>query len=64
MEETGLLVRPGDKVALRTAIDRLLAAPDERRAMGRRGCELVSDEYDWRRMSDKLLALYARLRTS
>ncbi len=63
-EETGLLVRAGDKLALRRAIDRLLASPEDRTAMGRRGCELVREEYDWRKMSDNLLALYARLRTT
>ncbi|MBI2132360.1 MAG: glycosyltransferase family 4 protein, partial [Candidatus Tectomicrobia bacterium] len=35
--ETGLLVPPGDAAALSAAIDRLLARPEERRAMGEAG---------------------------
>ncbi len=42
---TGLLIPPGDTDALAKAIDRMLNAPDEARAMGSRGRELVSARY-------------------
>ena len=42
---TGVLVPPGETDALAKAIDRLLNAPDEARAMGLRGRELVSARF-------------------
>lgn len=43
--QTGLLVPPGDSGALAAAIDRILSAPEEAAAMGRRGRELVSARF-------------------
>lgn len=43
--ETGVLVPPGDTDALAKAIDRLLNSPQEARAMGLRGRELVSARF-------------------
>ena len=43
--QTGVLVPPEDTTALANAIDRLLNAPDEARAMGIRGRELVSARF-------------------
>jgi len=43
--QTGILVPPGDTDALAKAIDHLLNAPDEARAMGLRGRELISARF-------------------
>ena len=43
--QTGVLVPPGDTGALAKAIDRILNAPEEARAMGLRGRELVSARF-------------------
>ena len=43
--QTGILVPPGDTDAMAKAIDRLLNEPDEARAMGLRGRELVSARF-------------------
>ena len=43
--QTGVLVPPGDADAMAKAIDRLLNDPDEARAMGLRGRELVSARF-------------------
>ena len=43
--QTGILVPPGDSDALAKAIDRILNAPEEARAMGLRGRELVSARF-------------------
>jgi glycosyltransferase involved in cell wall biosynthesis len=58
--ETGLLVPPGDAAALSAAIDRLLARPEERRAMGEAGRRLAQ-AYSAERMCEKIEALYQRL---
>jgi len=59
--ETGCLVEPGDLSALRDAVERMIAHPAERAAMGARGRERCRDAYDWRTMSRRLLDLYAQL---
>ena len=43
--QTGVLVPPGDTGALAKAVGRLLAAPEEARAMGLRGRELVAARF-------------------
>ena len=44
-EESGLLVQPGNSVALAAAIQQLLAQPDRAKAMGRRGQEHARKHY-------------------
>ena len=58
--ETGLLVPPGDADALSAAMDRLLARPEERRAMGEAGRNLAQ-AYSAERMCEKIEGLYQRL---
>ena len=43
--ESGLLVHPGDSIALAAAIRQLLAQPEQAKAMGRRGQEHVRKHY-------------------
>jgi glycosyltransferase involved in cell wall biosynthesis len=57
----GYLVSATDPTAHAAALSRLLAAPDEARAMGQRGRELVVDQYNWTKMEGRLLALYETL---
>jgi glycosyltransferase involved in cell wall biosynthesis len=62
--ETGLLTPPGDQAAYAAAVARLLAAPEERRALGRAGRERVLTGFDLDknllRVEDLLLAVRER----
>jgi rhamnosyl/mannosyltransferase len=54
---TGLVVPPADPVALRDAINRLIADPELRRSMGAAAC-IRASEFDLDGMVNKVLALY------
>jgi glycosyltransferase involved in cell wall biosynthesis len=56
--ETGVLVPPGDAVALAGAIQSLLADPDRRIAMGAAGVERINAHFSWRVCAEKTAALY------
>lgn len=56
--ETGLFVPPGDVAALRAALERLLADPEQRRHMGAAGRKRILDRFTWGPMLDRLLASY------
>jgi glycosyltransferase involved in cell wall biosynthesis len=56
--ETGLLVPPGDPVALRAALERLLADAPLRRRLGAAGRERVSRLCGWDRVINATLAAY------
>jgi glycosyltransferase involved in cell wall biosynthesis len=58
--ETGLLVDPGDRAAMRAAIDRLLAEPALRRRLGTAAREHVASYCDWDRVTAETLAAYER----
>jgi glycosyltransferase involved in cell wall biosynthesis len=58
---TGLLVPPRRPDRLATAVDRLLSAPDQARAMGRRGRRRVEEQFAVERMVEQMEALYAEL---
>lgn len=52
--ETGLLVPPGDAVALAATLERLLADPVRARAMGARGRARVAARFRWEQVADRL----------
>lgn len=60
-ERTGILVKAGDRTALRAAAQWMIDHPNERRVMGERGREVVRVDFDWRTMNTHLLELYRRL---
>jgi len=59
--ETGLLVPPGDPVALANAINSLLMNPEVRQRMGSHGRARVEANFTARRAAAELEALYRRL---
>ena len=61
--ETGFLVPPGDLRALTARIAQLEADPALRERLGRRGQQLVRDQFSVEKMVDSLHALYLRLTT-
>ncbi len=60
-ERTGILVKAGNRTALRAAAQWMIDHPNERRVMGERGREVVRVDFDWRTMNTHLLELYRRL---
>ncbi len=60
-ERTGLLVPPGQPVALAHALRRLVLNPDERLRMGRAGRARVEQLFDQRHQVMRLEAVYRRL---
>ena len=61
-EETGLLVPPRDIRALAQAMGRLMADPDYRRGLGRRGREVVVEKFSMEKMAAEIEAVYEVLR--
>jgi glycosyltransferase involved in cell wall biosynthesis len=57
----GLCVPPCDVDAIAAAIDRLLANPNEARAMGQRGRALMLRSFSWESEERSLLHLYKRI---
>jgi glycosyltransferase involved in cell wall biosynthesis len=60
---TGLLVDPGDPVALAKAIERLLDDEALRRQLGNAGRELMAREHSVAAMVERTIALYDRLKS-
>jgi glycosyltransferase involved in cell wall biosynthesis len=56
--ETGVLVPPRDVPALREALERLLADPDQRRRMGEAGRARVQERFSWPAVTDATIAAY------
>jgi len=59
--ETGILVALGDVVGLGDAMVKLAADAESRRRMGAEGRRRCLAEFDWRRMVERLEALYVKL---
>jgi glycosyltransferase involved in cell wall biosynthesis len=58
--KTGLLVPPGDAVALAGALARLLADPARARRMGARGRARVAERFPWSHVAERLEAALLR----
>jgi len=56
--ETGLLVPPRDPVALRAALDRLLADPALRAQLGAAARAHVAEYCAWDRVTERTIAVY------
>jgi len=59
-EENGLLVPPGDAVALAEAIRRVLLDPPLARRLGERGRDIVQKEHRWDALAEKTAGVYER----
>jgi glycosyltransferase involved in cell wall biosynthesis len=57
--ETGIFVPARDPVALRAALERLLADPELRRRLGSAGRERARERFSWDAVTDSTLAAYA-----
>ena len=57
----GLVVPPGDPLAIADAVAWLLDNPKEAAAMGERGRRAVADELNWKGQAEKLIGLYREL---
>ena len=56
-EETGLLVPPGDEVALAATLDRLISDPELRRSLGANAQRVVRAEFDAAKNASRLVDL-------
>ena len=63
-EDIGLVVRYGDPVALRAALDRLAGSPELRERLGSRARRLYEGRYRWTQMRDRLVRAYDILATT
>jgi glycogen(starch) synthase len=61
---TGWLVEPGDAEALADAVADALSSEVVRRARGAAGRALVEREFSWTAITERMLAIYERLRSS
>jgi glycosyltransferase involved in cell wall biosynthesis len=59
--ETGIVVPPRDPVALRSALQGLLADPELRRSLGAAGRERARERFSWDAVTDATLAAYAEV---
>ncbi len=58
---TGLLVPPADPDALARAVNKLLADPERARRMGAAGRRRAVEQFSWRAVAERTVALYERL---
>jgi len=62
-EETGLLVPPGDSLALATALVRVLQDPALRARLGQGVRTATASAFNWNRAADETLDVYSRARS-
>jgi glycosyltransferase involved in cell wall biosynthesis len=55
--DAGIVVSPGDRTALKEAIEKLIGDPDLRARLGARAREVIAERYDLRRLSRELLSI-------
>jgi glycosyltransferase involved in cell wall biosynthesis len=60
-EHTGLLVPPGNEVALGSALSRVLTDPTLSRDLGEAGRQRLRDTFSWSRIVDQWEAVYSRV---
>jgi glycosyltransferase involved in cell wall biosynthesis len=56
--DAGVLVPPGDSIALAETIVSLLDNPERRHALGRAGYERVQKFFTWRRVAERIADVY------
>ena len=56
---TGILVPPGDALALAASLDHLLAEPDRRRAIGEHARQAVVQQFSLNAIAERTEAVYA-----
>jgi len=59
--KTGLLVKPKDVDSLTRAMDYLFSNSDEARAIGKRACKLVLENYTWNKSAEKIIEIYKEI---
>ncbi len=59
--EAGLLIEPGSASSLAAAVEILLNDPVKARALGHQGAILAKDKYQWTKIGQELLAIYAKV---
>jgi glycosyltransferase involved in cell wall biosynthesis len=57
----GIVVQYGDRAGLNRALETLMLAPEEAKAMGARGRDAFESRYNWKAMEPRLRALYGDL---
>jgi glycosyltransferase involved in cell wall biosynthesis len=57
----GIIVQYGDRPGLNRALETLMLAPEEAKAMGARGRDAFESRYNWKAMEPRLRALYGDL---
>lgn len=60
-KETGFLVDPKDKYSLADSLYELLENVSLREKMGKKGYAFVTENYNWRRISERILKIYRNI---
>jgi glycosyltransferase involved in cell wall biosynthesis len=57
-DDVALLIEPRSPEAVATAVESLLAEPEQARRMAQRGQQFVQEHYSWRRHAEEMVALF------